>query len=74
MTRCRHPDTSREFINSCVGRCTRCGLLWAMIAGRRSIRRRWVPPDDPRIADSTWLTENMIAAWREEYRAEKEGA
>ena len=58
--KCRHKQTRRKHINSCVSRCLDCGMLHAMIVGRSSISRRWVQPDDPRVDIGKVATEAVL--------------
>ena len=58
--KCRHRSSKREHVSSCVQRCTDCGMLYAMIAGRSSISRRWVEPTDPRVQVGETLTKIIV--------------
>jgi hypothetical protein len=58
--KCRHKQTRRKHINSCVSKCLDCGMLHAMIVGRSSISRRWVSPDDPRVEVGEVATEAVL--------------
>lgn len=66
---CRHKPKDRERVSSCVDRCTSCGMLHAMIAGRSSIHRRWVKPDDPRVGPGEELTKLFLEVQRDKARA-----
>lgn len=63
--KCRHKETRRKHIDSCVSQCLDCGMLYAMIAGKTSISRKWVKPDDPRVELGKAATEKVIARERE---------
>lgn len=61
--KCRHNDRRRRRmrdLNSCVAECLDCGMLYAMIAGKTVVSRKWVDRDDPRVGFGTWATLSML--------------
>ncbi len=67
---CRHPDRRLVHLDSWSSRCGLCGMHWAMVGGlsrngrRLSVQRRWLKPDDPRLADSEATHEVALAVLR----------
>lgn len=57
VKKCKHPLTARQYAGPNTPQtCT--------IAGKRTIRRRWVKADDPRIALGVTATETILSVAR----------
>lgn len=67
---CRHPKARRVNLSSTSVRCDACGLVNAMVAGRSGVSRRWLPLDDPRVAEGRAVTVALLESAREAVKPE----
>ncbi len=61
---CRHPRSARTAVTRTSHTCSACGLVNAMVAGRSGCYRRWLQPEDPRVAQGKVTTEALLESAR----------